>query len=282
MGLQNPQIPPCPPIDPPYPPPPLGLIGSNSGTPDFHIPPYTPYISIYSPIEPHVRTLVLYIPPYPPIFPSRTPRNPHILPYPSIDPHVRTPDPPNPAVAVPLQLPHGVVLAVDSRATAGSYVASQSVQKVLEVSARVLGTLAGGAADCAFWQRVLARQCRVYRLRHRQHASVAAAAKLLANMVYQYKGMGLSMGTMIGGWDKRGPGLYYVDSDGTRVPGTAFAVGSGSPYAYGVLDRGYHPELELEAACALARRAIFQAAHRDAYSGGRVSVYHVGGRRSGA
>ncbi|XP_005142720.1 proteasome subunit beta type-5 [Melopsittacus undulatus] len=174
------------------------------------------------------------------------------------------------------KLPHGVVLAVDSRATAGSYVASQSVQKVLEVSARVLGTLAGGAADCAFWQRVLARQCRVYRLRHRQHASVAAAAKLLANMVYQYKGMGLSMGTMIGGWDKRGPGLYYVDSDGTRVPGTAFAVGSGSPYAYGVLDRGYHPELELEAACALARRAIFQAAHRDAYSGGRVSVYHVG------
>lgn len=67
-----------------------------------------------------------------------------------------------------------------------------------------------------------------------------------------------------------------MDSDGTRVPGTAFAVGSGSPYAYGVLDRGYHPELELEPACALARRAIFQAAHRDAYSGGRVSVYHVG------
>ena len=31
---------------------------------------------------------------------------------------------------------------------------------------------------------------------------MAAASKILSNMVYQYKGMGLSMGTMICGWDK--------------------------------------------------------------------------------
>jgi 20S proteasome subunit beta 5 len=28
--------------------------------------------------------------------------------------------------------------------------------------------------------------------------------------------MGLSMGVMIAGYDKKGPGLYYVDSDGSR------------------------------------------------------------------
>jgi hypothetical protein len=28
--------------------------------------------------------------------------------------------------------------------------------------------------------------------------------------------MGLSMGVMIIGYDKKGPGLYYVDSDGSR------------------------------------------------------------------
>lgn len=67
-----------------------------------------------------------------------------------------------------------------------------------------------------------------------------------------------------------------MDSEGTRVPGRAFAVGSGSTYAYGVLDRGYRPDLAPEAACALARRAIYQAARRDAYSGGRVTVYYVG------
>lgn len=54
---------------------------------------------------------------------------------------------------------------------------------------------------------------------------------------YQYRGYGLSMGTMITGWDKTGPQLYYVDNDATRIHGNLFSVGSGSTYAYGVLDR---------------------------------------------
>ncbi|CAN8178603.1 unnamed protein product, partial [Coccothraustes coccothraustes] len=176
--------------------------------------------------------------------------------------------------------PFGVTVAVDSRATAGSYIASQSVLKVLPINPRILGTMAGGAADCSFWQRLVARQCRVQELRNKEPVSVAAASKLLANLVYQYKGMGLSLGTMVCGWDKRGPGLYYVDSEGQRVAGAAFAVGSGSSYAYGVLDRGLGgagPGSE-SAACGLARRAIYQAARRDAYSGGTVRVFHVGER----
>ncbi|XP_048866807.1 proteasome subunit beta type-5-like [Brienomyrus brachyistius] len=170
---------------------------------------------------------------------------------------------------------HGVIVAVDSRATAGSYIASQTVKKVIEINPYLLGTMAGGAADCSFWERLLARQCRVYELRNKERISVAAASKLLANMVYQYKGMGLSMGTMVCGWDKRGPGLYYVDSEGNRVGGDLFAVGSGSMYAYGVVDSGLRPELSVEEACELGRRAIYQATYRDAYSGGVVNLYHV-------
>ena len=34
---------------------------------------------------------------------------------------------------------------------------------------------------------------RVYELRNKERISVAAASKLLANIVYDYKGMGLSM-----------------------------------------------------------------------------------------
>ncbi|XP_077325066.1 proteasome subunit beta type-5 [Lithobates pipiens] len=170
---------------------------------------------------------------------------------------------------------HGVIVAVDSRATAGSYIASQTVKKVIEINPYLLGTMAGGAADCSFWERLLARQCRIYELRNKERISVAAASKLLANMVYQYKGMGLSMGTMICGWDKRGPGLYYVDSEGNRVSGSVFSVGSGSMYAYGVLDRGYDYNMEAEEAQELARRSIYQATYRDAYSGGVVNLYHV-------
>lgn len=169
----------------------------------------------------------------------------------------------------------GVIVAVDSRATAGSWIASQTVKKVIEINPYLLGTMAGGAADCSFWERVLARECRIYQLRNKERISVAAASKLLANIIYGYRGMGLSMGTMICGWDKRGPGLYYVDSDGTRLTNDMFSVGSGSPYAYGVLDSGYKRDLTSHEAYDLARRAIYHATHRDAMSGGVVNIYHM-------
>lgn len=38
--------------------------------------------------------------------------------------------------------------------------ASQTVKKVIEINPYLLGTMAGGAADCSFWERVLAEQCR--------------------------------------------------------------------------------------------------------------------------
>merc|ERR1711992_369579 len=169
----------------------------------------------------------------------------------------------------------GVVLAVDSRATGGMYIGSGRVKKIIEINRYLLGTMAGGAADCMYWERVLSKQCRLYELRNRERISVAAASKLLSNICYNYKGMGLSMGVMIAGYDKRGPGLYYVDSDGSRTDGKVFSVGSGSIYAYGVLDKGYNYDLEDAAAYDLARRSIFHATVRDGASGGIVRVYHM-------
>ena len=69
----------------------------------------------------------------------------------------------------------------------------------------------------------------------------------------------------------QGPGLYYVDSDGERMPNNIFSVGSGSVYAYGVLDSGYRYDLSVEEAIDLGRRSIYHATHRDAYSGGVVN-----------
>jgi 20S proteasome alpha/beta subunit len=48
---------------------------------------------------------------------------------------------------------------------------------------------------------------------------------------------------MVTGWDKTGPQLYYVDNDATRINGNLFAVGSGSTFAYGVLDSHYREDL---------------------------------------
>ena len=40
----------------------------------------------------------------------------------------------------------GIVVATDSRATAGNWIASQTVKKVIEINPMLLGTMAGGAA----------------------------------------------------------------------------------------------------------------------------------------
>jgi hypothetical protein len=124
---------------------------------------------------------------------------------------------------------------------------------VIEINPFLLGTMAGGAADCQFWQRNLGRQvchhayareclqddtdqgsvfpgifavvavlehwsvlcvgvyvfvhqcacptkrvvrllqCRLYELNNGKRITVRGASKLLANTMYSYKGMGLSM-----------------------------------------------------------------------------------------
>ena len=40
----------------------------------------------------------------------------------------------------------GIIVATDSRATQGNWIASQTVKKVIEINSCLLGTMAGGAA----------------------------------------------------------------------------------------------------------------------------------------
>lgn len=170
---------------------------------------------------------------------------------------------------------HGIIIAVDSRASMGTFIGSQTVKKVIEINDFLLGTMAGGAADCSYWERHLNRLCRLHQLREKERISVAAASKLLANIFFAYRGRGLSCGTMVAGWDKTGPHLYMVDDQGDRHKGQRFSVGSGSTYAYGVLDSGYKWDLSVDEAVELGRRSIYHATHRDGASGGVVRVYHV-------
>ncbi|KAH8817167.1 20S proteasome, regulatory subunit beta type PSMB5/PSMB8/PRE2 [Xylogone sp. PMI_703] len=206
---------------------------------------------------------------------------------------------------VPIKLAHGtttlafkfkggIIVCTDSRATAGNWIASQTVKKVIEINNVLLGTLAGGAADCQYWLAYLT-MARLYELRHKRRITVSAASKVLSNLMYSYKCMGLSIvwrsfqfglnsssnicsrqGTMIAGVTPGvGEELFYVDSDGSRYAGNLFCVGSGQTFAYGVLDAEYRHDLTTEEALELGRRAILAAMHRDAYSGGSVNLYHV-------
>ncbi|XP_041646414.1 proteasome subunit beta type-11b [Cheilinus undulatus] len=169
----------------------------------------------------------------------------------------------------------GVLAAADTRSSCSGLVACPASQKILPIHSHLVGTTSGTSADCALWKRILARELRLYQLRHGRRLSTRGAAKLLSHMLHPFKGTELCVAATLCGWDTNGPSLIYVCSDGTRLQGTLFSVGSGSPYAYSILDQGVKWGLTLKEATAIAREAVYRATHRDAYSGNFVDVYHV-------
>ena len=74
---------------------------------------------------------------------------------------------------------------------------------------------------------------------------------------------------MIAGHDAdRTPHIFYCDNEGNRLPGLMFSIGSGSTFAYSILETGYKFDMTNEEAIDLGLKAVMHAAHRDAMSGG--------------
>ena len=184
----------------------------------------------------------------------------------------------------------GIIVAVDSRASLGSFVGSKTVQKVIPINSHMLGTMAGGAADCSFWIRKLKSQAMLHELKEGHRMSVARASRMLSNFLYQLRGLNLSVGTMILGFDDPGdkiggagsseggslaPRIYYVDNTGVRLEGDMFSVGSGSTFALSILDTERRHDMTEDEAIALGIKAIRHATFRDAYSGGFINVYLI-------
>ncbi|CAB1431502.1 unnamed protein product [Pleuronectes platessa] len=202
----------------------------------------------------------------------------------------------------------GVIAAADTRASAGGLVASPTVNKITPIHSHLVATSSGSGADCMLWERLLTRELRLYQLRNRRRLSICGTAKLLSFMLHPFKGTDVCVALTLCGWDKgagstdcarrsqdssslmedsssvavssqgdtnSGPKLIYVCSNGARLQGDVLSVGSGSPYAYGILDSGLRGSLSKDEAFSLAREAVFRATHRDAYSGNNVDLFHI-------
>ncbi|XP_073679789.1 proteasome subunit beta type-11b [Garra rufa] len=260
---------------------------------------------------------------------------------PSISLPPPTPCPISPSVPLPFTLSHGtttlgfafqggVIAAADTRSSCSGLVACPASPKVLPIHSHLVGTTSGTSADCALWKRILARELRLYQLRHHRRLSTGGAAKLLSHMLHPFKGTELCVAATLCGWDGEGedgkieqpitdkyenisanqvtasdsrvqsaattsqpliaastqqvvqnqsrifgPRVIYVCSDGLRLKGELFSVGSGSPYAYSILDSSVNWGMSVQEATAVAREAVFRATYRDAYSGNNVDLYHV-------
>ena len=168
---------------------------------------------------------------------------------------------------VAFQYNGGTVCCVDSRASLGTFVGS-SAEKIIPISKRVLGTMAGSAADCVSWLRLLSALSKLHELENGAPLKASQAARTLGSLLRRRRGDDYGVGTMVFDSDA----LSYVDGEGYELKGSAFAVGSGSVYAYPALEANLDGLVDADAALRIAERAVSTAAVRDAYSGGLLNL----------
>ena len=170
----------------------------------------------------------------------------------------------------------GVVLASESRATMGTFIATHEAQKVYQIDDCVGMTTAGGVGDAQHLVRLISAEIRLNKMRTKRGLSVKAISTLLANILSGSKYYPYFVQLIVGGFDSSGPAIYSLDLLGGQIEERKMvSTGSGSPTAYGVLDDRYKEGLSLEEGVRLAVRAINSAMRRDAASGDNIEVVKI-------
>lgn len=166
----------------------------------------------------------------------------------------------------------GIVLATDTRATAGYEIASKQARKVYKITKNIGVTVAGSVGDTQALVRQLRAEAKYYRRREETPMSVRAAAKLTSNMFQAARAFPYLAVLILAGVDENGPGLYLLSLDGSLIEETMVSTGSGSPVAYGLLESEYEENLTVEQALPLAVRALSSAMERDIATGNEIKV----------
>jgi len=171
----------------------------------------------------------------------------------------------------------GVVFAADSRATAGSLIASKRAQKIFEIEPHVGLSTAGAVGDIQALVLLLRAEARLFRMRTKGPISVKGLATLTANIVHGQRYFPYLVQLLMGGVDSSGPSLFAVDLWGGLSEEKVASSGSGSPVALGVLEHGYDLGLSLEKGLELALASVRVAVERDAATGNVIEAAVVDG-----
>jgi proteasome beta subunit len=172
-----------------------------------------------------------------------------------------------------------VILAADKRATAGNFIADKKVQKVVPITDRIAITTAGTVSDIQLMAKLLKAELKLKSIRSDRDATVKEAANLLAELVYnnirKYSTIPGITHFLLGGADKT-LRLYDIFADGSITEVDDFvSSGSGSVYAYGVLETQYKPNLSEADAIELATKCIIAATQRDTASGEGIDLFVI-------
>ena len=171
----------------------------------------------------------------------------------------------------------GVVLAADKRATAGHMIVDKRADKVHVISDDFAVTIAGNVSDAQLTIKLIRAELKLKEVRTYKKPSAKEAANLLGGILYSsIRRPSMMPGIahfLLGGKDVHGLHLYDLFPDGSITRITDFiSSGSGSVFAYGVLETQYKKDMSTDEAVALAVKSVNTALQRDSASGNGIDV----------
>jgi proteasome beta subunit len=166
----------------------------------------------------------------------------------------------------------GIVLATDTRVTAGGFIAHKRGKKLLQVDKHLAVTISGGVADAQNVVDSLKYYANSYRIEKGIPLPVKSAARITSNILFSSRYYPFIAIVLIGGYDQQGGSIYNVDLFGSSIPEKVTATGSGSPVAYGVLEEGFVEGMTVAKGVTLAANAIIAAMKRNVYTGDHFDI----------
>lgn len=166
----------------------------------------------------------------------------------------------------------GVVLATDTRVTAGGFIAHKRGKKLLRIDDNIAMTISGGVADAQNVVDTLKYYANLYRIEKRRPMPVKAAAQVVSNVLFSSRLYPFIADVLVGGVDNAGGSLFNVDFFGSMNQEKMIATGSGSPVAYGILEAEFKEGMSAAKAYPLAAKAIIAATRRNVATGDHFDV----------
>ncbi len=166
----------------------------------------------------------------------------------------------------------GVVFASERRASMGNLVAHKVAEKIFKIDNHIAATIAGSVADAQSLMKVISAEVSLYRLRNNKDISIEAAAAVTANILHSSPAY---VQTLLGGVDEKGGSIYSLDAAGGMIKDAFISTGSGSTFAYGVLEDRFHEDITVDEAIEVALRSLKAATERDTFSGNGFLVAKV-------
>ena len=156
----------------------------------------------------------------------------------------------------------GIILAADKRATAGNFIAFKNIDKIIPINDYMALTTAGSVSDIQLLVKILKAEINLKDIRTGRQTTVKEAAGI-SHFIFA-------------GYDSVGPAIYDIYPDGSIQEVQDFvASGSGSTFAYGLIEAQFKKGMSLAECQDLALKAVSSALQRDSASGNGIDVVAI-------